>query len=96
MTTILDQIVDEIGLLIEERDYYKEEYEAAQELLSKEFADGHIHDTGPTRPNRRKLSLQEVKDIRQAFQGGMKQVDLADNYGVNPATISRIVRGIYY
>ncbi|UJD20882.1 helix-turn-helix DNA binding domain protein [Mycobacterium phage Zimmer] len=52
--------------------------------------------TGPDRPNRKKLTAQEVKDIRQAFRGGMKQRDLARNYGVNPATISRTVRGVYH
>jgi len=46
--------------------------------------------------NRRKLSPQEVKDIREAYRMGMLQSDLADNYGVNPATISRTVRGIYH
>ncbi|ATN92174.1 helix-turn-helix DNA binding domain protein [Mycobacterium phage TipsytheTRex] len=53
-------------------------------------------ETGPSRPNRKKLTEREVKDIRQAYLGGMKQKDLADNYGVNPATISRTVRGIYH
>ena len=51
---------------------------------------------GADRPNRKKLTKQEVKDIRAAYKGGMKQKDLADNYGVNPATISRLVRGIYH
>ncbi|CAA79422.1 HTH DNA binding protein [Fromanvirus L5] len=53
-------------------------------------------ETGPSRPNRKKLTEREVKDIRQAYLGGMKQKDLAENYGVNPATISRTVRGIYH
>ncbi|ASZ75212.1 helix-turn-helix DNA-binding protein [Mycobacterium phage MissWhite] len=53
-------------------------------------------ETGPRRPNRKKLSEREVKDIRQAYQGGMTQKALAVNYGVNPATISRLVRGIYH
>lgn len=52
--------------------------------------------SGPDRPNRHKLTEQEVKDIRDAYQSGMRQRDLAENYGVNPATISRIVRGIYH
>lgn len=51
---------------------------------------------GPSRPNRKKLSEQEAKDIRDAYYGGAKQKDLARNYGVNPATISRLVRGIYH
>lgn len=46
--------------------------------------------------NRRKLTDREVKDIRAAYRGGMRQKDLADNYGLNPATISRIVRGFYH
>ena len=52
--------------------------------------------TGSDRPNRQKLSEFDVKDIRRAFSGGMKQADLARSYGVNPATISRIVRYHYH
>lgn len=51
---------------------------------------------GPSRPNRQKLTSREVRDIRDAYFGGAKQSDLADRYGVNPATISRTVRGIYH
>lgn len=46
--------------------------------------------------NRPKLSEQDVKDIRAAYRQGMAQVELANNYGVNPATISRIVRNFYH
>lgn len=46
--------------------------------------------------NKSKLTDREVSDIRAAFRGGMRQKDLADNYGVNPATISRTVRGFYH
>ncbi|QJD50253.1 helix-turn-helix DNA binding domain protein [Mycobacterium phage Iwokeuplikedis] len=53
-------------------------------------------ETGSSRPNRKKLTKQEVKDIRDAYFGGAKQKDLARNYGVNPATISRTIRGIYH
>ena len=59
--------------------------------------DGSVADaTGPKRPNRKKLSEFEVKDIRAAYRGGMKQADLARAYGVNPATISRTVRYHYH
>ena len=51
---------------------------------------------GPKRPNRQKLSDEEVKDIRRAHRGGMSQRQLAEAYDVNPATISRIVRNIYH
>ncbi|AXH46787.1 helix-turn-helix DNA-binding domain protein [Mycobacterium phage Acolyte] len=53
-------------------------------------------ETGPSRPNRHKLTRRDVKDIRDAYYGGAKQKDLARNYGVNPATISRLVRGVYH
>lgn len=46
--------------------------------------------------NKRKLSDREVRDIRAAHRGGMSQKDLASNYQVNPATISRTVRGLYH
>lgn len=46
--------------------------------------------------NRPKLSDQDVKDIRSAYRSGMTQSDLAESYGLNPATISRTVRGIYH
>lgn len=51
---------------------------------------------GPDRPNRQKLTDQEVKDIRAAHRSGVKQKDLAENYGVARSTISRIVKGVYY
>jgi DNA-binding transcriptional regulator YiaG len=46
--------------------------------------------------NRPKLSEQDVKDIRAAYRNGMSQSELADSYGVNPATVSRTVRGLYH
>ncbi|QGJ89746.1 helix-turn-helix DNA binding domain protein [Mycobacterium phage Superchunk] len=67
----------------------------ANELWGKAFAQVQP-ETGPSRPNRKKLTEREVQDIREAYRGGMKQKDLASNYDVNPATISRTVRGIYH
>lgn len=52
--------------------------------------------TGPSRPNRPKLTERDVRDIRAAYRGGMRQVDLAANYGINKGTVSRIVRGEYH
>lgn len=68
----------------------------SQEELFGEALRTMAERTGPRRPNRKKLSHQEVLDIRAAYRGGMKQKDLARNYEVNPATISRTVRGIYH
>lgn len=74
-------LVQEFEFLMKELDYYKAK---VAELEAKPL------------DNRQKLSEREVKDIRAAHRGGMIQRDLADAYGVNPATISRIVRGIYH
>ncbi|AGY36989.1 HTH/DNA binding domain protein [Mycobacterium phage Fredward] len=46
--------------------------------------------------NRKKLTAKEVHSIREAARMGRKNVHLAYDYDVNPATISRIVRGIYH
>ncbi|QBP30527.1 helix-turn-helix DNA-binding domain protein [Mycobacterium phage Charm] len=65
----------------------------ARRVFGESFTSGFV---GPTRPNRPKLSAQDAKDIRAARAGGAKQADLARNYGVNPATISRIVNRVYH
>jgi len=53
--------------------------------------------TGPQRPNNnRKLTESEVQEIRDRHRAGEKNVDLAYSFDVNPATISRIVRGQYH
>jgi len=46
--------------------------------------------------NKPKLTERDVKDIREAFRGGVSQKSLSDAYEVNPATISRTVRGFYH
>ncbi|MFB7473204.1 helix-turn-helix domain-containing protein [Kitasatospora sp. NPDC056184] len=50
-----------------------------------------------TRTNRKKLSREDAERIRLAYDSdGYTQKELADLYGVNPATISRIIRRKYY
>lgn len=73
----------------------QQQLDTAKRVFGEAFLKGDTR-IGPDRPNRKKLDKREVKDIREAFRGGMKQKDLAENYGVNPATISRIVRGVYH
>ncbi|ERB55299.1 hypothetical protein N806_29795 [Rhodococcus sp. P27] len=46
--------------------------------------------------NRKKLTPREVTTIRDAYRSGFSQSELAEIYDVNPATISRTVRGIYH
>ncbi|KRD08625.1 hypothetical protein ASE48_08675 [Mycobacterium sp. Root265] len=104
----IEIVLDENAkLLAKNRDLVSHQVSQAQLILdlqgrlstaTRVFGEAFVYgDTrrGPKRPNRPKLSDQEAKDIKAAFQGGMKQVDLARNYGVNPSTISRTVRGFY-
>lgn len=46
--------------------------------------------------NEKKLVPAQVRAIRSKHKLGATQAELAEFYKVNPATISRIVRGIYY
>lgn len=80
METIV-QVIREFDDLVAENRSLKAEIEALE---------------AQTFDNRPKLTDHEVKDIRAAYRGGMSQKDLAHAYGVNPATISRTVRGIYH
>lgn len=46
--------------------------------------------------NRKKLNASEVRTLRMMHRAGSTQAELADRFSVNPATVSRIVRGIYF
>lgn len=47
--------------------------------------------------NHKKLGRREVATLRRlASTTGMTQVEIAEIYGINRATVSRIVRGIYH
>lgn len=46
--------------------------------------------------NKKKLSPVQVREIRAYHRRGESQADIAYLYGVNPATVSRIVRGEYH
>ena len=46
--------------------------------------------------NRKKLSASEVRTLRMMHRSGSTQAALAERFNVNPATVSRIVRGIYF
>ncbi|ADB93742.1 HTH DNA binding protein [Mycobacterium phage RedRock] len=75
----------------------RSQLETAKRAFGEAFVKGEPEPPkGPSRPNRKKLTDQEVRDIRDAYFGGARQKDLAGKYGVNPATISRTVRGVYH
>lgn len=46
--------------------------------------------------NTKKLSPDDVRRIRRDSAAGLSNRELADTYDVNPATVSRIVRGQYH
>ena len=95
--TALEEALSANASLREINQDLRDQLEVAKRVFGDAFVKAQIEaDKGPSRPNRKKLTEREVKDIRQAHQGGMSQKSLADNYGVNPATISRIVRRIYH
>ncbi|WP_037355469.1 helix-turn-helix domain-containing protein [Amycolatopsis orientalis] len=49
------------------------------------------------RANRKRLTPAEVAEIRRlAETTSLTQREIAASFDVNPATVSRIVRGIYY
>lgn len=49
------------------------------------------------RANAKKLTADEVNRIRSLHKAQtMNQRDIAEAFDVNPATISRIVRGVYH
>lgn len=49
------------------------------------------------RNNQKKLSPREAERMREKYRTGkFTQAQLADMFDVNDATVSRIVRGIYY
>ncbi|AGI61725.1 HTH DNA binding protein [Mycobacterium phage BTCU-1] len=55
-----------------------------------------MHAKGAGRPNRKKLSAEEAKYIREMARNGISQAEIAWSFDVNRSTISRIVRGIYH
>lgn len=84
-------IADAIQELLDENETLKRELEHIPAVLR-----GRGQPTGPNRLNAKKLTGNDVHEIRLLHASGMKQRDIAYSYDVNPATVSRIVRGIYH
>ncbi|MGW6624262.1 helix-turn-helix domain-containing protein [Nocardia sp. NPDC055002] len=80
----LEELRDSINELIRERD-----------ALQLEVLSLKLMSTTPN--NRKKLTAREAGEIRRlARTTGMTNKEVADIYDVNPATVSRIKRGIYH
>lgn len=81
-------VSDRINQLSEHVYALKQAYEAEREETRRLRA---------ANDNRKKLTRGEVFRIRLLWnKGGWSQAALADAFDVNPATVSRIVRGIYH
>lgn len=54
----------------------------------------HGNGNGGDRAPKAKLTWEQVQEMRRTYaRGGVRQVDLADEYGVNQSNVSQIVRG---
>lgn len=84
-------VINELQDIVSERNALREEVARLKagpaQALAKAFAD---------RPNKRKLNNREVENIRSLKRSGYSQREIADIYDINPATVSRIVRGQYH
>ncbi|QJD50147.1 helix-turn-helix DNA-binding domain protein [Mycobacterium phage Danforth] len=85
---LLDELQTTVQRIVAENTDLRRRTSGQVATIATAFAKG--------RENRKKLTDREVRAIRDAARLGRKQVDLAYDYDVNPATISRIVRGIYH
>ena len=81
MSETIAAFMRELDGIIKERDELRKQLEAYKD----------------ERNNRKKLSVREVKEIRNLSRASdMTQSEIADVFAVNPATVSRILRGIYH
>jgi DNA-directed RNA polymerase specialized sigma subunit len=81
-TPHLDALIAEINALVSERN------ELQMRLDDIEQAEDS---------NKKKLSDREVKEIRNLNKAShLTQREIADIYDINPSTVSRIVRGMYW
>ncbi|AIK69082.1 HTH DNA binding protein [Mycobacterium phage Trike] len=71
---------------------------SASDLFGEAFVKGGQlpPQKGPNRPNAPKLSRRDAEHIRDLVRAGNSRREVARAYDINPATVSRIVRGTYY
>ncbi|AHY27110.1 HTH DNA binding domain protein [Mycobacterium phage Phantastic] len=87
-TPTLLRVLDEIEDILAENEDLRHEVEKLRAQS--------LHAKGAGRPNRKKLSAEEAKYIREMARSGISQAEIAWSFDVNRSTISRIVRGIYH
>ena len=83
------QVID--AQVAEERDELKDEVEALKAKIASYLP--YVKQGADNRP---KLTKAEVENIRALRRSGYSQREIAEIYDINPATVSRIVRGQYY
>lgn len=82
------QIAAAIDQLLDENESLKRQLAAAK-------ITGKI-DVPGFQQNRPKLNKREVTAIRALSRNGETNREIADIYQINPSTVSRIVRGVYW
>jgi len=83
------QVID--AQVAEEREELKDEVEALKAKIASYLP--YVKQGADNRP---KLTKAEVENIRALRRSGYSQREIAEIYDINPATVSRIVRGQYY
>jgi DNA-binding transcriptional regulator YiaG len=73
-----------------------EQVYALKNAYAEEVAKGLEIEANSRNDNRKKLTPTEVKRMRRLWGQNWTQAELAEAFDVNPATVSRTVRGIYH
>ncbi|TCO56766.1 helix-turn-helix domain-containing protein [Actinocrispum wychmicini] len=66
------------------------------EDLRAKYAAVRAHQSTQAGNNGRKLTADQVAQIRELAERGETQADIGAEFGINAATVSRIVRHIYH
>ena len=99
---VLTALVNEVAGIVKERNELREKlaeitttFGVPQRVIVGSTGDVAVV-TGPTRQNRKKLTPSEVAQIREMKRAGETNREIAYCFDINPATVSRIARGIYH
>jgi DNA invertase Pin-like site-specific DNA recombinase len=94
---VVNEVKSVISRLLAENKQLREKVaEYRQAHSGTVFAIGQALQGKSAMYNRKKLSPNDARHIRELHSSGFKQSEIARAYDVNPTTVSRIVRGVYY
>lgn len=69
---------------------------AVDDLIAENNRLNHTIREMQTRTNVKKLDARDAAHIRDLKRAGYSQKEIAESFDLNPATVSRIVRGLYH